>query len=225
MSTMDSKSNYQNDLEGIPGLPSNIRDNPFIVPTDYFNRVEIKIRQRIKIIDETEKSFVVPEHYFESLQDRILARLDQEEQVQEDPFIQQLKQTLPDSGFSVPTGYFEQVNDKIKERLFLPDEKGESYPVIPLNGRKRGFILSWIQYAAAACVILSVGIYGIVRYQSASFDRKLETISDQAILEYLEYYSEPGDGAIIEAQFDDAFPTDGSHLSNEEIQTYLDNSI
>lgn len=239
MSTMDNKSNYQDDLAGIKGMPQHPKDSPFIVPSNYFQDLEDKIMERIEVIDRSEKSLTVPPAYFDTLAQRIMERIDKEESVAvpivrlsddvDHPFLEKLKEVAPTSGFTVPDYYFEKLNTTLQQHLGTGqgNDVEEFQKIIPLNKRKSKFT-SWLGYIAAACIAVSLGTYTFFQLQTPtmnSFEKELNAISDSEIVSYLEYYSEPGDGAIFEAQFEGEQGTDQSNFSKEDIEAYLDYSI
>ncbi|GAA4796562.1 hypothetical protein GCM10023231_26310 [Olivibacter ginsenosidimutans] len=227
---MDNKRFYQDDLEGVKGMPLNPKDLPFIVPNDYFSTLETKIRHRIRVISATEKCFKVPKHYFETLPSRIQERIAFEEQAdtnQEPSFIEQLKVTAPTSGFSIPNGYFDDLNTAIVQAVDdQPEQKNKQANVIPLQ-KRRARPATWIGYVAAACIAISIGTYTFfqLHHTTDTFENRLKNIPDNDIVSYLEYYSESGDGAAFETQFEGVLQLDEKHFSDEEIEAYLANSI
>ncbi|MEH6308171.1 hypothetical protein RYH73_21115 [Olivibacter sp. CPCC 100613] len=230
---MDNKSNYQDDLASIKGMLANPKDTPFIVPNGYFNTLETNIMKRISVISDTEKSFGVPEGYFESLSEHIFAKIKKEnyatpinsfDKTEHHPFIKVLKEKVSTPGFTTPQNYFDELSQKINREIAPSVEKEKSKEIIfPIRRKNR--ILSWIGYAAAACIAISLGIYGFLQYQSNTFERTLKSIPDSEIVNYLQYYSEPGDAAFLEAQFDDVIQMDKPQFSEEDIEAYLDYSI
>ncbi|MGK9116985.1 hypothetical protein KXS00_03430 [Olivibacter jilunii] len=234
MSTMDNERNYRDDLAGIQGVPPNPKDTPFIVPTDYFDRLEANIMQRVSIISDMEKSFTVPKGYFESLSDHIIAKIEKEdnltlanstfEDTEYHPFIEKLREKVTTSGFVTPQNYFDQLDKKINQAI-VSTAKNEKTREIAFPIRRKNRNLTWIGYAAAACIAIGLGVYGFFQYQSNNFERTLKSIPDNEIVNYLEYYSEPGDAAFLEAQFDGVIQMDKPKFSEEDIEAYLDYSI
>lgn len=233
MSTMDNKRNYRDDLAGIRGIPLNPKDTPFIVPTGYFNTLENSIIQRIHVISDTEQSFKVPEQYFESLGERILAKIEREGLHAEvdnsshdnlESFIEKLKEDASAPGFFAPPNYFDGLSQKITQAVADLKEEEEPKEII-LPTRRKKLTLSWISYAAAACLLIGLGVYSFFQYQSNNFDHRLKSIPANEIVNYLEYYSEPGDAAFLEVQFDDVIQMDKPKFSEEDIEAYLDYSI
>lgn len=70
------------------------------------------------------------------------------------PFLKNIRQTTPESGFRTPPDYFEGLEDRLWERIQTEEHQT---PV-------RAMRLRWISYSAAACV---VGILGIFVWQIA----------------------------------------------------------
>ncbi|WP_134090596.1 hypothetical protein [Olivibacter sp. XZL3] len=231
---MDNKRNYQDDLAGIKGLPLNPKDTPFIVPSDYFNTLEAKIKRRVAIMSDAEASFEVPKQYFESLSDRIFARIENEsyqndefvsqEEVKEKPFIIELRKEVPTSGFVAPPQYFDVLSEKIKAAVD-PLNLEENTREISFPRKKKRYMSLWMRYAAAACITIGLGVYGFFQYQSNSFERKLKDIPENEIVSYLQYYGETGDAALLEAQFDGVVQMNQPTFSEKDIEAYLDYSI
>lgn len=226
---MDNKSNYQDDLKSIKGAPANPKDMPFVVPGDYFSQLEAKILMRVRIITDTEKSFTIPDLYFTSLPDKIRQRIQFEEQEDrladvignDDTFIKNLKDWVPEAGFTTPTSYFETSRKQMVEAVF---EENKNDQVIPFMQRRASH--TWIKYAAAACIAVCIGIYAFFQLNTPdSFEKRLNNIPESDIVSYLEYYNEFGDGAAFEAQFDGVLQLDKELYSEEEIEAYLDYSI
>jgi len=244
MSTKDNRSNHNDDLKGIQGISINPMDTPFIVPENYFDFLPAKIQRRIKVIEDTTSSFTLPEGYFDSLSERIEAKIEEsefenaEEQnndlavddysfIKEISFISELKSKIPAAGFETPPSYFENLTKKIEESI-KEQVSEESVVSIHLQKERKVKRLTWIGYAAAACIAFSIGAYAFFQLNSVNnFQKKLHNISENEIVSYLEYYTEPGDvtNNILETEFEGAVQTNKAKFSEEDIEAYLDYSI
>lgn len=242
MNTQDDRSKHNDDLNGIKGISVNLKEMPFIVPENYFDSLSSKIQQRIEIIESSESSFAVPEGYFDTLSERIRKKITQGEHEntnaqneyplvneydsnEEISFINELKATVSTAGFETPVNYFENLTGNIEESI----KKHSSAEIVTLRDshkRKKIRPLTWIGYAAAACIAISVSAYAFFQVNSVdSFQNRLDNISENEIVSYLEYYTEPGDVTMLETQFEGAAQTNEADFSKEDIEAYLDYSI
>lgn len=244
MNRKDNKSNHNDDLKGIHDVSINLMDTPFIVPESYFDTLPARIQRRINVIEDTASSFALPEGYFDSLSERIQARVmeseleNAEEQnedltvndysfIKEISFINELKDKVPTTGFETPSNYFENLTEKIEESVKEQRNNKESAVLINLHKERKLKKLTWMGYAAAACIAISIGAYAFFQLNSVnSFQKKLHNISENEIVSYLEYYTEPGDATtILETEFEGAVQTNKANFSEEDIEAYLDYSI
>lgn len=244
MNRKDNRSNQNDDLKGIHDTSINLMDTPFIVPENYFDALPAKIQRRINVIEDTTSSFTLPEGYFDSLSERIQARVtesglegagEQNEDlavndysfIKEISFINELKDKVPTAGFETPSNYFENLTKKIEESVKEQRDNKES--AVPINLYKERKIkkLTWMGYAAAACIAVSIGAYAFFQSKSVNnFQKELHNISENEIVSYLEYYTEPGDvTTILETEFEGAVQTNKTNFSEEDIEAYLDYSI
>lgn len=243
MSTKDNRSNHNDDLKGIQDISINPMDTPFIVPENYFDVLPTKIQRRIKLIEDTTSSFSLPAGYFDSLSERIQAKIEESELenadeqnndlavndysfIKEISFISELKNKIPTTGFETPPSYFENLTNKIEESIKEQVSK-ESVVSIHLQKERKVKRLTWIGYAAAACIAISIGTYAFFQLNSVNnYQNKLHSISENEIVSYLEYYTEPGDVTnILETEFEGAVQTNKEKFSEEDIEAYLDHSI
>lgn len=198
-----------------------------MVPSDYFDTLQKKIGQRVRLLEDMEKSFGLPAHYFEDFQRRLKYRIQVEEQ-EEEKALQLPGLMREDTGFSVPNGYFENLSMSVTE---IVQEESHLQVVAKTEKKIRTSKirrLNWISYAAAACVIFVLGTTFLFRLSSSNqtFQRQLDSIPDTEIINYLEYYSEPEDALSTDAQLEEIMEISGKPpFSNEDIQAYLDYSI
>ncbi len=126
--------------------------------------------------------FEVPEGYFEHLHDKIMSKVDSNTKTS--PLD---SDHLKENVFTVPEGYFESLPHAIAERVNPnPETK-----VIPLFQR------SWVRYAAAAVILLTVFVLGI----KSDDGTVTPELSDEAIIAYL--VDEEISGLDIFASVDD----------------------
>lgn len=202
------KDKHTNNQEGPGKLPAELRVNPFAVPENYFVELTQKNLLRQRLNADLKDSFQVPEGYFDQLQDSIMAGIAAEK----------LRAQVSDTGYRVPENYFETLPAKIKAAA-IP-----SSPVVPVRklGRPR-----WVQYAAAACVTLALGISVYFRIASDnSTDNQLNNVSDQDILSYLELYGEPDDVVYFSEFLNDVDERYfGEEVNDQDIEAYLNNTL
>jgi len=226
MTNMDNQSNQQNQAKGFETIPE-LKQMPFAVSSDYFDTLQKKIMLRIKVIEETEKSFALPVRYFEDFPNRLKQRIEIEESTDGQEIGQLPISIQAEAGFSVPDHYFENLAHTISAKtqqkatgdILINEEQRDSSKI-----RKLG----WLRYAAAACIIFGLGSVLLFQLNSSNqtFQHRLENIPETEIINYLEYYSESDNGLSTDAQLEEIMQTSGKpSFSDEEIQAYLDYSI
>jgi len=151
-------------------------DNPFTVPSGYFDELEQRITSYIhlKELEAENEGFTVPENYFNELSANIQSRIAIEEMAgEEDGFVVpegyfenlaeqinmriQVEETLQEEGgFSVPEGYFESLNQKILAKTVNAGPIKQDKEVRRGIVRKM-FATTAFKYAAAACFAVVVG--------------------------------------------------------------------
>ncbi|WP_257670546.1 hypothetical protein [Parapedobacter tibetensis] len=188
-----------------------IVDEPgFSVPEGYFVGLERNLSERCRHIGNGSLlSMPVPPGYFQQLQEDILIEVS----------AQKLKEKVNEPGFIVPADYFDNLQHAITKRT----SQGELTPIRKISRPK------WMAYAAAACVALAVSIVGFLRFadseQSISTNH-LTAVSDQEILNYLEFYGTTSDFTYISEHLDDFGGRNiGEGLSEEDIEAYLNNTL
>lgn len=114
--------------------------------------------------------FEVPQGYFDSLPEQVLRRAS--EQV-----------SLPGTAMPhiVHESYFDNLPGQLLEIIKKQDAK-------PAPVTKRISLWKNVRWAAAAILILAIGIgsYKVFNPQPASIEQQLQTISDEAIMSYVE---------------------------------------
>ncbi|QNL49443.1 hypothetical protein H8S90_22380 [Olivibacter sp. SDN3] len=222
---MDNKNNRHQDWENkqITGI---LNSNPFIVPENYFNSLEIKIKQRIKVVNETKDFLKVPEGYFDTLQQRIHNRINQTElgKADDPSFVSELKNKAPTAGYTLPVDYFEGLTNKINRAV--DSQTSKTVEQKASKGIKRMWS-TWIGYAAAACLAITVGVYTFSPTNTPnSLQQRFHNIPENEIISYLEYYTEPADLSVIDdMQLEESFQATERYFTEEDIEAYLDYNI
>lgn len=229
--------------EKYSSLPESLRENPYTVPDGYFINLQqytLAQCQLTKMVTGTGDGDV-PEGYFDQLSERIATKVAE----------QRLKETITEPGFIVPEGYFEHSEALLLLQQKLADQANESGFTVPTayfetlqnetirrtNQRDNVPIRKidrprWIAYAAAACIAITVGVFGVSKRsaenQTVTSDH-LASVSDQEIFNYLELYGTDNDVTYISEQLNDfdepAFGEGISEVSEEDIEAYLNHTL
>lgn len=213
---MPNKKEILNELKEISPLLCKIEnDNPFTVPSQYFEQLSSNILSAIKN-DELRSTDItsfdfgsipaisrdLPDNYFESFSSKILStikRNELKEELNAYPLLLSLKEK---NVFTVPKGYFENIATEISEKI-----SGENNgKVVSIN---RGKVVSmkstWWKAAAAAVIagVVAVSSYFVMdnpapavqtSYVSSANEYKtpeqvnvaIASLSDDEIADYLE---------------------------------------
>ena len=204
---MDLNEMNENWQEEAPTLAAVEKKNPFTVPEGYFAEMEEQVLSRITIseFDNNNSLFIVPEDYFQTLQERVGA-------------LSQLEQLKAPEAFSVPEGYFTNLEERIKSKLST-DQTQESKPKV------RRLFSSWSTYAAAASIIIAIGlgVYFGNKNTNSDIEAQIAALPAEEIVDYLQLYSDAGDAPIILESLGDEAPLTelGSEVSEQEIEQYL----
>ena len=206
---MDLENTDNEWMKEAPLLSSTDRKNPFAIPGDYFNNLELNIRARCLIEDarfKNEEEFSVPTGYFDSLIQETESRIAE----------QNIREIAPTAGFSLPEGYFEQLQYRISESTSQPVEA----TIKPIRS-------NWIRYAAAACVTAVLGSLLIFNNAEESFESKLSRIPEQELINYLQMHSDIGDTPmILENLGQNVNLTDiSSDISDAELEEYISTTL
>jgi len=187
-----------------PLLASIKKDNPFKVPTNYFEDLKEKVKSKI-FLDNLKSNadfFKTPDAYFDNLSEQIINQIKLQEIISED------------LGFTIPQNYF--TNKKQQTLKSLKTKK---------KGIVRIINLSLVRYAAAACILMltSFGIYFNI-HQSKNLSHQLSEVPDEEIETYLRQHLDNGDVPVIIDNLSDntAFSSDNSKLTEEEIIKLLE---
>lgn len=184
---MQEENTYNTGFEGLKNLSKTVHVNPFVVPSDFFEEQENKVKDLIKLEHNVPKSilkgFIVPDSYFENLERSIKSEIAicQAEENLKSSFQSQgfstpddyfnefenqlftrikehsLKATVNKDGFTVPEGYFDRLSEKIKDQV---EKSTIKQPVIVSLKKKR---LYWTKFSAAAIIIL-IGVGTVLSY-------------------------------------------------------------
>ena len=176
MKSEDSDMEWEKDA---PTLAAMKRENPFFVPSGYFETLTEEVNTRILIESgrfESEEEFNIPANYFKQLPSRIEERI----------AIENIQSLAPSPGFSVPEAYFTELSNRIQSKL--AEQKPE---------RKKNIFNSWISYSAAACITLILGTAVYFNSTVYTMGRDLSKVSDQEIINYLQIHSTVGDNQYI----------------------------
>lgn len=179
------------------------------VPQNYFEQLSASITSQTKLDDlHAENTHTVPDNYFETLGQQIQHRIEEEK----------LRERIAVTGFTTPEGYFESLTKSINAEIQQPEK------IIKLPQRA---FQRWIQYVAAACVTMLLGIgsyYAInTAEQKPAELEQLAAVSDEEILNYLAYSMDCNDLMyVMEAIYQ---PKDEEevvkHVDKDDIKDYL----
>jgi hypothetical protein len=119
-SDMDNRE-WLGDYESLKRINAN---NPFTVPSGYFDELAQHITSRIRLeeLKNSSAGFTLPENYFEQLSNNIQSRIHIEEAV-----------NTGNAGFTVPENYFEELGSNIQSRVAMesalnPEHQGFDVP-------------------------------------------------------------------------------------------------
>lgn len=195
-------------LKEAPTLAKISRENPFTVPSAYFESLNENLNTLAKLENarfENEDEFNLPENYFNQLAGRIEDRI----------AIDTIQNLAPADGFKVPDAYFgslaERINSRIDEKQ-APAKLKEMFP-------------SWIRYSAAASVVLMIGIFFYFNSSSYVFNKQLSKVPDQDIINYLQFHSTVNDNQyLIEHITEDGLQQVSADVSEEDIEQYINST-
>ncbi|WP_353134240.1 hypothetical protein [Pseudopedobacter sp.] len=152
-----------------------LKKNPFIVQENYFDHLHEQILSNVKLAGfKEENPFKVSEDYFLQTEKQILAQAN-----------------LPKestNAFEVPENYF----DNLQTRILSGIEESKSK-----NNVRSIFNPSFIRYAAAILVILSITLGLYFNQKKVNVNSEIANIPDQEIIDYLNTYSDPSDIQFI----------------------------
>jgi len=195
-------------LEEAPTLAKISRENPFSVPSAYFDSLKETLNTLAKLESarfENEEEFKLPENYFNQLAGMIEDRI----------AIHTIQNLAPSEGFKVPDAYFtslaERINLKIEEKK-APAKLKNMFP-------------SWIRYSAAASLVFVIGISLYFNSSSYVFNQQLSKVPDQEIINYLQFHSTVNDNQyLIENITEDGLQQVSNDVSEEDIEQYINST-
>ncbi|POY38344.1 hypothetical protein C3K47_02805 [Solitalea longa] len=164
-----------NDLE--KNLPQPEQTSPFTVPENYFNSLNDRIWERIKMEDAglniegltNENPFKLPETYFENLSSKIKDQLDTGDEEDVHLSIPGLNNINP---FTAPTDYFDELPTTIEERVF------SEIADIELENANQTFIRRFYRLAIAACFTALASWFGYNIYQVNQLDKQMNSTAN-----------------------------------------------
>ncbi len=167
----------------------------------------------------------IPDGYFDQFPSALIGRIRNMEVTDEleaiAPFLSAApRKTAP---FSTPYKYFEGL-----DRHMIAGSGNEPVSkVIPI-GKKIRLFKRCLAAAAIAGVIVVSAIWGAKQWSGAAMDRRLSQISDQEIVDFLQYRSDDFDDENIFANvsLEESMPSVlPEELSNEQIDNMLEENI
>lgn len=227
---MQTNIKIQDELKALsPLLAAMEKVNVFSVPEHYFANLSSQISNVIT------KANDVPEGYFENLADNILNRIKKESAISASEEIKYLSPALYATGnenvFTVPHSYFQNNVTGILSQMPQPAK------VVEMKKRPAFF-----KYAAAAVISGMIGLSvfsifdkktnseellpstsvvttGEEKPTDSNFDKMLETVSDDEIVQYLENNGEDVNTALV------ASATEEGNLPGEEDYLLDENAL
>jgi hypothetical protein len=205
---MKTENSDKNWLKEAPSLAKISKENPFSVPSDYFESLNENLNSLAKLESvrfENEAEFNLPENYFKELAGRIEDRI----------AIETIHDLAPIDGLKVQDSYFndlsERINIKINETL-TPGKRKIIYP-------------SWIRYSAAAIIVMLTGTFLYLNSSSYVFNQQLSKVPDQDIINYLQFHSTVNDNQyLIDIITEDGLQQVSNDVSEEDIEQYINST-
>ncbi|RXK59370.1 hypothetical protein ESA94_14650 [Lacibacter luteus] len=213
---------------------------PYQVPEVYFETLSTVIMARIAAGGNEENSLLqvagkempqtTPAGYFDSLANTILLKVKAAgnsmaiaDELQElSPVLAGISKT---NVYQVPAGYFDTVATTITAQL-KPEAK-----VVAVSGMQK-----WMRYAAAAAVLtmIAFGINYSLRKGTdaeviaakikteAQFNKQLASVSDQAIIDYLQLTADTKDAESIKQLIDGTqLPEEADYIDEEFLEAFM----
>lgn len=213
---------------------------PYQVPEVYFETLSTVVMARIAAGGNEENSLLqvagkempqdVPAGYFDSLADNILTKLkangnnvDVTDELQElSPVLASISKA---NVYEAPAGYFDNVATAVTAKL-KPEAK-----VVSLSVARK-----WMRYAAAAVVLtmLAFGINYTLQKKNnavaiaakikteAQFNKQLASVSDEAIINYLQLTADTKDAESIKQLIDgNQLPEEADYIDEEFLDAFM----
>lgn len=156
--------------------------------------------------------FSVPEGYFDELESRTMT-------------LSRMAEWKKDEGFEVPEGYFEGLSDRILAAV-ATEPVIRTMPERPESRFRKLVGSAGLRYATAA-VILIFSVF-LLKDKLTDNQNALADISDQELIQYLQFYGGTGDALVITENLDmnhfQTWSEPAEGLSAEDIEWYLDNT-
>ena len=208
---MDLENTGKNREDEAPLLAGMKVKNPFTVSENYFIELGTQVNS-LRIVEDArfndEDEFKVPKHYFEGLISEIETHVAEQN-------IQKIAST---DGFSVQINYFSNLPQIITEQINTNNQ--------PSKAVVKQISTNFLKYAAAACVTLVLGSVIVFNSQNKTLDSKMDKLSDQEIVNYLQMNSDIGDTPlIIESLSLNSNMALGDSFSEAELEKYIDTTL
>jgi hypothetical protein len=157
-------------------------------------------------------NFGLPEGYFDSFNQRLLARIEQEEELKEFPVLSAIPKT---QAFITPENYFDSIEQRINERI------GQEAKVVSLGTR-----IAKYKYAIAAVFVLLIGTGVFFRFYKNTEVVKTDTACmELACLTKEEITSSPYFNQISLGELESVAGQDIQDSLNAEINKDLINEL
>lgn len=214
-------------------------NNPFTVPSGYFDELEQRIASCIHLeeLKPGGEGFTVPENYFDELSTNIQSRIAIEEMAgAEDGFVvpegyfenlaeqitarvQVEEEMHEEAGFAVPEGYFESLNQKILAKTVNADQTRKDKEVRRGVVRKL-FATAAFKYAAAACFAVVIGATVLLNqatdplsaHNNSFLHKQISNLPVSDIQSYLQDDVDAGD--VQHTVIDENAPMNDAKLNN-----------
>jgi len=211
---MNDNTENKDWLNDYPVLEKQNRENPFLVPENFFEEQQERIHSAIYADELKVKipsaGFTVPDGYFENMRQQVLSVVQLEEIrslnepfIKPDAFFNEQQNIIAarvkineyvelGSGFTVPNNYFNDLTDRINEKTGIKEVQK------PAKVRNLFTRAAW-KYATAACITVAVatGIF-VKQYQAAhNVQTQLYKLPDADIENYLKINADTYDNHII----------------------------
>lgn len=205
---MKTENSDKDWVKEAPTLAKISRENPFTVPSAYFESLNENLNTLAKLETfrfENENEFKLPENYFNHLAGRIEDRV----------AIETIHDLAPNEGFKVPDAYFKSLTERINSRIEEKKEPAKLKKLFP----------SWMRYSAVASILFVIGLFIYLNSSVYIFDQQLSKVPDQDIINYLQLNSTVNDNQyIIENISEDGLQQVTADVSEEDIEQYINST-
>jgi|GEM_PF-1013474 len=206
---MDLNEMNENWQKQAPMLAVIEKENPFFVPSGYFEKMADQIQSQITVnqFDTNNTILEIPENYFNKLEDQIFSAIK----------LEQLKETTASEIFTVPESYFNILEEKITSKIHTGNGNNSQSKV-------KAIFSTWITYAAAACIMAFIGVGIYLNTKSSDIESQFSQLPSDDIINYLQLYSDAGDAPIILESLDNEIELSdiNSKISDQDIIKYLE---